>query len=171
MNFEAAFHNHQPALFRYVHRLVGDSDLAADVVQESFVRLLNHALPDDEVRRWLFTVATNLVRDNARMTTRRQRLLAERYDRSDLASDPVELPDKTVDRRQRIKVVRSALTKLSDRDRQMLLMREEGFRYREIAAVVNVAPASVGTLLARAVRRFEKALDPVYIEDESNSDG
>ncbi len=104
------------------------------------------------------------------MTTRRQRLLAERYDRSDLASDPVELPDKTVDRRQRIKVVRSALTKLSDRDRQMLLMREEGFRYREIAAVVNVAPASVGTLLARAVRRFEKALDPVYIEDESNSD-
>jgi DNA-directed RNA polymerase specialized sigma24 family protein len=52
----------------------------------------------------------------------------------------------------------------------MLLMREEGFRYREIAAVVNVAPASVGTLLARAVRRFEKALDPVYIEDESNFD-
>lgn len=104
------------------------------------------------------------------MTTRRQKLLAERYDRSDLASDPVELPDKTADRRQRIKVVRSALTKLSDRDRQMLLMREEGFRYREIAAVVNVAPASVGTLLARAVRRFEKALDPVYIEDESNFD-
>ena len=170
MNFEAAFHNHQPALFHYVHRLVGDSDLAADVVQESFVRLLNHALPDDEVRRWLFTVATNLVRDDARMTTRRQRLLAERYDRSDLASDPVELPDQTMDRRQQIKVVRSALAKLSDRDRQMLLMREEGFRYREIATVVNVAPASIGTLLARAVRRFEKAIDPVYVEDESNSD-
>ena len=160
MNFEAAFHNHQPPLFRYVHRLVGDSDWAADVVQESFVRLLDHALPDEEVRRWLFTVATNLVRDNARMRTRRQRLLAERYHRSDLAVDPVELPDETVHRRQQIKVVKAALARLPERDRQMLLMREEGFRYSEIAEVIDVAPASVGTLLARAVRRFEKALTP-----------
>jgi DNA-directed RNA polymerase specialized sigma24 family protein len=33
-------------------------------------------------------------------------------------------------------------------------MREEGFKYEEIAAVIGVAPASVGTLIARALRRF-----------------
>ena len=171
VDFEAAYESHQAPLFRYVHRLVGDSDLAADVIQESFVRLLNNPLPDEDVRRWLFTVATNLVRDDARMRTRRQRLLAEQYERSDMASDPVEIPDQMALRSERIGVARSALAQLSERDRQMLLMREEGFRYSEIAKVIDVAPGSVGTLLARALRRFAKALDPAYVEGETSSGG
>lgn len=156
MDYEAAFHDHHGALFRYVNRLVGDADLAADVVQESFVRLLSHPLPDDEVRGWLFTVATNLVRDDARMRVRRQRLLAEHYPRPEGG----EGPEERVIRRERVAVVREALNELAPRDREMLLMRQEGFRYSEIAEVIGVAPGSVGTLLARALRRFEKALDP-----------
>lgn len=171
MDFEAAFESHQESLFRYVHRLVGDPDLAADVVQESFVRLLDNPLPANEVRRWLFTVATNLVRDDARMRTRRRRLLAERYESSDVAGDPVEVPDRIAIRHERIEAVRSALDELSERDRKMLLMREEGFRYAEIAEVIEVAPGSVGTLLARALRRFEKALDPVFTESGETSSG
>lgn len=175
MDFDAAYDSHHPALYRYVHRLVGDPDLAADVVQESFVRLLDNPLPDDEVRRWLFTVATNLVRDDARMRTRRQRLLAERYERSDLSPDPAEEPDRTAVRSERIAAVRAALDELAERDRRMLLMREEGFRYAEIAEAVGVAPGSVGTLLARALRRFTGALDPTFrkaeAERESEDDG
>ncbi|MDX1396475.1 MAG: sigma-70 family RNA polymerase sigma factor [Gemmatimonadota bacterium] len=166
VDFEAAFHSHQESLFRYVNRLVGDPDLASDVVQESFVRLLDNPLPDNEVRRWLFTVATNLVRDNARMKTRRQRLLTERYERSDLASDPAEIPDEAALKSERIAAARAALEQLTDRDRKMLLMREEGFRYSEIAEVIDVAPGSVGTLLARALRRFADAVDPAHIDEE-----
>jgi RNA polymerase sigma-70 factor (ECF subfamily) len=168
VDFEAAFESHHEALFRYVQRLVADTDLASDVVQESFVRLLDHPLPEGEVRRWLFTVATNLVRDDARMKTRRQRLLVERYERSDLASDPAEVPDAAAVRSERIAAARAALAQLSERDRQMLLMREEGFRYSEIADVIGVAPGSVGTLLARALRRFADALDPAHIEEEES---
>ena len=166
VDFEAAFYSHQESLFRYVNRLVGDPDLAADVVQESFVRLLDNPLPENEVRRWLFTVATNLVRDDARMRTRRQRLLTERYERSDLASDPAEIPDEATLKAERIAAARAALEQLSDRDRRMLLMREEGFRYSEIAEVIDVAPGSVGTLLARALRRFAAAVDPAHIDEE-----
>ena len=166
MDFEAAFNSHHESLFRYANRLVGDSDLASDVVQESFVRLLSHPLPDDEVRRWLFTVATNLVRDDARMRSRRQRLLTERFERSDLVSDPADVPDALASRSERIAAARAALAQLSDRDRQMLLMREEGFRYSEIAKVIDVAPGSVGTLLARALRRFAAAVDPAHIDEE-----
>jgi len=171
VDFEAAFYSHQAPLFRYVIRLVGDADLAADVVQESFVRLLSNPLPDADVRRWLFTVATNLVRDDARMRTRRQRLLAERYDRSDLASDPIDRPDEEMVRTEQIAAARRALDQLSQRDRQMLLMREEGFRYSEIADVIGVAPGSVGTLLARALRRFAKVLDSGYGQPESDPTG
>ncbi len=163
MDFEAAFETHQEPLFRYAHRLVGDPDLAADVVQEAFVRLLDHPLPDGEVRRWLFTVVTNLVRDDARMRKRRQRLLTERYQRSDLSPDPPEVPDATTIRREEVKAVKAALRSLTERDRQMLVMREEGFRYAEIARAVGVAPGSVGTLLARALRRLTEAMDPAHL--------
>lgn len=160
MDFEAAFHDHNASLFRYVNRLLGDADVAADVVQESFVRLLRHPMPDADVRRWLFTVATNLVRDHGRMETRRQRLLTEHY--SPPRGDPG--PEEAASRAERVDAVRSALSDLAPRDQEMLLMRQEGFRYAEIAEAVGVAPGSVGTLLARALRRFSAAVEPAHAE-------
>jgi RNA polymerase sigma-70 factor, ECF subfamily len=55
--------------------------------------------------------------------------------------------------------VRTVLERIPERDRQLLLMREEGFKYDEIARVIGVAPASVGTLIARALRKFVAEFD------------
>ncbi len=143
--------------------MTGDADVAADIAQEAFVRLLQHPIPDADARRWLFTVATNLVRDWARSADRQRRLLQESY------RGPTRLapPDEAVERAERIEAVRAALAKLAPRDREILLMREEGFRYEEIAEVVGVAPSSVGTLLARALRRFSS----VYREGNGREEG
>jgi RNA polymerase sigma-70 factor (ECF subfamily) len=153
VGFDELFQGLYPSLYRYLHRLTGDGDAAEDIAQEAFVRLLRHELPEAEVRPWLFTVAMNLVRDRARKMERRQRLLG--------AAPPVigsmGRPDDDMERSERVAAVRSALERLSERDRQLLLMREEGFKYEEIANVVGVAPASVGTLIARALRRFVEA--------------
>ena len=70
-------------------------------------------------------------------------------------------PHDDVERAERIADVRRALETLSDRDRQMLLMREEGFRYKEIAEAVGVRPTSVGALVARALKRFSAAYTAV----------
>jgi RNA polymerase sigma-70 factor (ECF subfamily) len=150
VDFEAQFQKLYPSLFRYLHRLTGDADVAEDIAQETFVRLLRQALPADEVRPWLFTVAMNLVRDHARKTERRQRLLTT----APVLVAQSALPDENVERAERVTRVRGALERLPVRDRQLLLMREEGFKYEEIAAVIGVAPASVGTLIARALKRF-----------------
>jgi RNA polymerase sigma-70 factor, ECF subfamily len=150
VDFDSVFSELYPSLFRYLHRLTGDEDVAEDIAQEAFVRLLRQPLPDDEIRPWLFTVAMNLVRDRARRNERRQRLLTTA---PSLVSRPA-LPDEDVERTERINAVREVLDRIPDRDRQLLLMREEGFKYDEIARVVGVAPASVGTLIARALRKF-----------------
>ncbi len=150
MDFDDLFEGLYPSLYRYLHRLTGDPDAADDIAQESFVRLLKQELTEPEIRPWLFTVAMNLVRDRARKMERRQRLLSTA---PSLAS-PVSRPDDDVERAERVMAVRAALDRLSERDRQLLLMREEGFKYEEIANVIGVAPASVGTLIARALRRF-----------------
>lgn len=159
MDFEATFERHHPALFRYLHRLVGDPDVAEDIAQEAFLRLLDHPLPEDEARPWLFTVATNLVRDRARMRKRRRRLLEE--EKGTVEPSAPDPPDTRVERVERIQTVRRALERVGERDRELLLMRQEGFRYKEIAEAVGVAPTSVGTLLARALRRFEAAFREV----------
>jgi RNA polymerase sigma-70 factor (ECF subfamily) len=155
VEFDGLFQRLYPSLYRYLHRLTGDADAAEDMAQEAFVRLLRQNLPEPEVRPWLFTVAMNLVRDRARKTERRQRLLTN----APSLVKPAALPDEDVERSERIQRVRRVLALLPERDRQLLLMREEGFKYEEIAQVVGVAPASVGTLIARALRRFVEAFE------------
>ncbi|HKJ92503.1 MAG TPA: sigma-70 family RNA polymerase sigma factor [Longimicrobiales bacterium] len=149
MDIDVLFQDLYPALYRYLHRLTGDADEAEDVAQESFVRLLRQSLPEEEARPWLFTVATNLVRDRARKRQRHLRL-------SDSVPGPTreERPDVSAERADRIQRVRAALAEVPERDRMLLMMREEGFKYDEIARIIGVAPGSVGTLLSRALRRF-----------------
>ncbi|HEX7239206.1 MAG TPA: sigma-70 family RNA polymerase sigma factor [Longimicrobiaceae bacterium] len=153
MDYETTFRRLYPSLFRYLHRLTGDPDVADDLAQEAFVRLLGRRLPEEAVRVWLFTVATNLVRDRGRKAARRERILAA----EPVRPEPVPTPEEEAERGARIAAVREALGRIPTRDREILLMREEGFSYAEIARVVGSAPGSVGTLLARALRKFTRA--------------
>jgi len=156
-DFQAVYRELYPSLSRYVHRFTGDTDAAADIVQDSFLRLLEHDLPRDEVRPWIFVVATNLARDRVRKRERRRRLLVANQEKTAAANSPLE----DLERAERIELVRKALDRLSERDRQMLLMREEGFRYTEIAEAVGVRSTSVGALVARALKKFSAAYGAV----------
>jgi RNA polymerase sigma factor (sigma-70 family) len=162
VDFEELFQRLYPSLFRYLHRLTGDADLADDVAQESFVRLLSQSIPAEETRPWLFTVATNLVRDGVRKTGRRERLITT----APVLHATIAAPDAQLEQSERISGVRAALAQLPARDQQLLLMREEGFKYDEMAQAVGVAASSIGTLLARALRRFAE----VYKAQEDRDD-
>jgi len=154
LDINALFDEIYPSLFRYCHRLTADMDVAEDVVQETFVRLLDRKPKGAEPgqKAWMFRVATNLIRDGARQEANRGRLLA-----GSIPPDPTPGPDAEMDRREEIREIRETLEELSPRDRELLLLRHEGLSYKEIAEVMDMAPASVGTILARALRRFATA--------------
>lgn len=149
--FVGLFDRHFHPLYRYLDRLCGDPDLAADLAQDTFVRLYRRGSSPDRPEAWLITVATNLFR-NARSTqTRRARILAS-ANAGELAADsasPSQPADEGLQRR-----VRAALEQLSERDRRLLLLRAEDYSYRDIAAALELNEASVGTLLARAKQSF-----------------
>jgi RNA polymerase sigma-70 factor (ECF subfamily) len=153
VNIEALFERLYPSLFRYLNRMTGDADAAEDIAQEAFVRLLRQDFPEEEARPWLFAVATNLLRDRARKIERRQRLLTM----TPVMPSAMAAPDEQTERAEQIEIVRTILAQIPARDRQLLLMREEGFKYEEMARTLGVAPSSVGTLIARALRRFADA--------------
>ena len=153
----ALYEAHATALLRYLTRLSGDSDVAADAVQEAFARLMSRTVRDERPRAWLFRVGTNLVREWARTGKRRAELLEQAPPMAS-AGEPPDPPDADAERRVLAERVRAVLDRLPERDRTILLMREEGFTHHEIAAVVGTASKSVGTLVARALAKLRDEL-------------
>ena len=147
---------HQP-LVRYLTRRLGDRDWAEEVAQETFLRAVKQTSITSE-RSWLFAVATNLVRDEARKDARRRKHL-ELLQAEARAAEAVELEPLTLERAQETAMARKALDMLAERDREALLMREEGLDYTEIAAALELSVGSVGTTLSRARRRLVEAYE------------
>lgn len=168
----SSFHDGFVALFtaefervhRILHRMSGDADLAHDLVQDAFIRLYRRGSMPHVPPAWLVAVALNLYR-NARATQQRRRRLLTLERGEHVHSDPAPAPDRALLAGLTKSRVRAALHELSERDRQMLLMRAEGYCYREIAVALEVHEASVGTLLARAVRSFRGH----YYDDDADT--
>ena len=170
MNIDDLFRTYHDPLVRYLTRRLGDRDWAEEVAQETFVRALRQTELQNE-RAWLFAVATNLVRDEARKDSRRRRHL-ELLTAEAKAESVVEPPLTDLERAQERALARKAIDALSERDREALLMREEGLDYTEIASALELSVASVGTTLSRARRRLVEVYDELRrAQDEGRRTG
>jgi RNA polymerase sigma-70 factor, ECF subfamily len=161
---ERLFHLYHDPLVRYLTRRLGDRDWAEEVAQETFLRALRQERLTNE-RAWLFAVATNLVRDEARKDARRRKhlaLLAEQERESAVEPEPT-----SVERAEEAALARRAVESLAERDRLALLMREEGLDYGEIAEALGLSAGSVGTTLARARRRLVEAYEALNAGDRA----
>lgn len=165
---ERLFHLYHTPLVRYLTRRLGDRDWAEEVAQETFLRALRQEHLTSE-RSWLFAVATNLVRDEARKDERRRRhlqLLAE--EEKDRVVEPV-IHD--ADRAREQALARRAVDGLVERDRLALLMKEEGLSYPEISEALGIAVTSIGTTLSRARKRLAETYEALQAEERRSAGG
>jgi len=145
------------AVVRFLYRKVWDADRAEDLAQEVFIRAMAHQ--PEKPRAWVFAVAANLARDEARAAVRRKKHLTL------LSSDPIPMStpeataDETVEADERKAQVQEALATLSSRDREVLLLWDAGMSYPEIAEQTGLAVGAIGTTLARARKRLLEAYD------------
>lgn len=146
------FVEYHASLVRMLYRRTGDRDRAEDIAQETFARAV--VAPPRNPRPWLFAVALNLVREEGRTAVRQSRRLV--LYKAEQPADTGSLDDE-LERSERIGQVRAALDDLSQRDREALLLKAEGFSYDEIATTLGLARGAVGTTLARARRRLMEA--------------
>lgn len=145
-----------PDLVRYLYRKVWDADRARDLAQEAFARSLDRE-PDDP-RGWVFTVAANLARDEARTAVRRRRHLTLVKAERETEPRPPD-PLRALEAKERSARARAALERLSERDREVLLLWDAGASYREIADRTGLSVGAIGTTLSRARRRLVDAYE------------
>jgi RNA polymerase sigma-70 factor (ECF subfamily) len=156
--FEAVFLEHWARVYRLLYRLVGDPAEAEDLALETFVRLYQKGPRADHEFNpggWLHRVATNLGLQSIRSWKRREgyEVTAGKYALEETAEDD---PAETVARAEAQRTARLALAQMNERQSRLLIMRHAGSSYKEIAEALDLSPTSVGPLLLRAEREFEK---------------
>jgi RNA polymerase sigma-70 factor (ECF subfamily) len=154
IDWAALYQEIYPDLVRYLHRKVWDVDRAGELAQDAFVRAL--ATRPDNPRAWLFTIASNLATDETRVVIRRRKHLA--LLKLEVAADPPRIdPVADMEAEERSETVRRALDALNERDREVLLLRDAGLSYPEIAERTGLAVGAIGTTLCRARKRLVEA--------------
>ena len=160
--FRVVFDRHFAAVHRYLHHRLGP-DAADDLAAETFVRAFaarRRFRPGecDTARAWLFTIATNLMRDEARRGRRRVLALGR------LAAEPPAAQPAVRDATD--PALAAALGALREEEREAVLLLAWGeLSYEEIARVTGVRPGTVRSRLNRARARLQEALAPAVLEE------
>ena len=164
-DWAAVYRETYPELVRYVFWSVRDEDKAQDVAQEAFARVLDREA--ENPRALVFTVASNLVKDEARTVVRRKRHLALLQVEADVTAEVSASPVEQAARSEQVERLRQALEELSDRDREVLLLWDAGLSYVEMAAQTGLAKGALGTTIARAKKKLVEAHQALEANDEA----
>jgi len=162
-------------LYSYLFRLLGNEDEAEEFAQEAFVKAYVHADKYKTVAKfstWLYTIATNLVRNRIRNVKRRPRMVSTW---SDFLNDDegkwVEIkddskrPDDYVERENLNRLIQEAIEKIPAKYRPAFVLREiDGLSYDEIAAVTGLKLGTVRSRINRARAHFRRLIAPILAD-------
>ena len=141
-------------LLRYLVCLGLTSDEAQDVVQDAFLSLQRHlasGAAQQNIRGWLFRVAHNQARN--RQTSYHRRFGEALDGEMDFQADDAT-PEQSVLKKEKFRGLRAAIRLLTESERECLLLRAGGLRYREIGEVLGLATSTVGDTVERAIRKL-----------------
>lgn len=156
-DFEIILREQWSRIHGVLYRLTGDSAESEDLALEVFWRLYkrNHDSRLGNLEGWIYRVAVNLGLNALR--ARKRRLKHEHAagcEAVEAANARGGIMEQDCNDQRRL--VRRTLGRMKPRDSQLLIMRHSGLAYAEIASLLKVSIHSVGTMLARAEKDFEK---------------
>ncbi|HXS77576.1 MAG TPA: sigma-70 family RNA polymerase sigma factor [Terracidiphilus sp.] len=151
--FAAFYTRSARSLWAYLARVSRDPALADDLTQEAYVRFLCAAHPEDgevAARRYLFKIATNLLRDHWRRP---------QSSSIDEISEEIFAVKSGEARSESLAMLGPAMAQMRPRDRQLLwLAYAEGYSHHEIAQITGLGSPSIRILLFRARRKMAQLL-------------
>jgi RNA polymerase sigma-70 factor (ECF subfamily) len=168
MKFEEIYEEFQPKILNYLSRLIGPNE-AEDTAQEVFARVsrgLESFKGQSKLSTWIYRIATNTAIDKLRSADHKH--TADRIpldDGAEIEKNPPKIglpdtpPDQKVIRKEMSECVREYVDRLPPEHRTVLILKElEGFKNREIAAILDISLENVKVRLHRARARLKQEL-------------
>jgi len=151
-DFEATFRAQYGRIARVIARVVKDPARAEELAVEVFLKFWRSPRAHGEnAEGWLYRTAVRQGLDELRHRTRRSR-----YERLLGFGPKVPTPEDVRTASEEQEGVRLVLAALEPRPAELLVLRSQGLSYEELAAALELNPASIGTLLTRAQDAFRK---------------
>jgi RNA polymerase sigma-70 factor, ECF subfamily len=169
----ALMSRHAERLFNYLLRQLGDESDAADLAQETFVRIYQNRTrynPSQKFSTWLYAIATNLVRDRFRWRGRHPEVSLDAESEQggsllDTFAQDEASPGERLAAEERAAEVRKAVESLPEELRTaLILFQYEELSQAEIGAILKCSAKAVETRLYRARAHLRKRLDKVLAE-------
>jgi RNA polymerase sigma-70 factor (ECF subfamily) len=169
--FEELVDRYQTRLLNFIYRTTGDRERAEDLVQEVFIRVYRHLHRFDRSKKfstWIYTIASNLAKNELRNRSRNPLVLFQTIkrnwqdeDRPLQFEDPASRPDDLFRKRHLREMVENSVQKLPPHHRQVFVLRElEGKSYEEIAEITSCNLGTVKSRLNRARNAFASIIAP-----------
>jgi RNA polymerase sigma-70 factor, ECF subfamily len=141
-------------LLRYLVCLGLTADEAQDVVQDAFLGLHRHLSSggaQDNIRSWVFRVAHNQARNRQQSYHRR---FGTSLDPATHSGIDHATPERSMLEKEKFSRLEKALAQLGDPERECLLLRSQGLRYREIGEVLGIPTSTVADTVSRAIKKL-----------------
>ncbi|QEG37750.1 RNA polymerase sigma factor [Bythopirellula goksoeyrii] len=163
--FGTLVERHQDRLFNTLLRVLGNAEDASEVLQDAFVQAytkLDTFRGSSQFYTWMYRVALNLACSHRRRHRRRDEELSIDMMKANVGQEPIDnevAPDERLLRVEQAEVIQSALLKLSDEHRQILVLREmEDCSYDTIAEILQLPVGTVRSRLFRARMQMKELL-------------
>jgi len=169
--FEDLYDRYRDRLVHFVARKTGDGDQAQDLVQEAFIRVTRHLHRFDTSKKfstWVYTIASNLSKNELRNRSRSPLVLFQRLtnnwddDHRPLQFEDCRMrPDDLYRKRFLKRLVEDTVRELPEHHRLVFQLRElEGKSYEEISEITGVNLGTVKSRLHRARNSFAQRIEP-----------
>jgi RNA polymerase sigma-70 factor (ECF subfamily) len=170
--FQELVNRYQERLLNFIYRTIGDRDRGEDLVQETFVRVYRHLHRFDPTKKfstWIYTIASNLAKNELRNRSRNPLVLFQAIKKNwDADHRPLQWedssysPDDLFRKRHLREKVEKAVAELPEHHKVVFVLREmEGKTYEEISEITGVTLGTVKSRLNRARNKFAQIIAPM----------
>src|SRR3954468_19953424 len=169
--FQELVERYQTRLLNFIYRTIGDREKAEDLVQEVFIRVYRHLHRFDPAKKfstWIYTIASNLAKNELRNRSRNPLVLFQTIKKNWQDEErPLQVeysysrPDDMYRKRHLRELVEESVERLPEHHRQVFILRElEGKSYEEIAEITACNLGTVKSRLNRARNSFAEIIAP-----------
>ncbi|MCX8028496.1 MAG: RNA polymerase sigma factor [Brevinematales bacterium] len=150
-SFNELYNKYSKLLIKFVYRYTRDVDMSVDVVQETFVKLLENIKrysPRGSFKSFLFKTAINIIRDRKRKEKRDRKMFEEITQSFSYNDDSESMKEQIMD----------IIDSLPDRDKEMIIFRLEGYKIEEIAEFEGCSVRTVKRVLKRVISEIKSKI-------------